>query len=335
MAVTKLDFPYLDTPRRQSVHAVDIPSITSEEMITTDPSIKFGDVLNRLNATCQNLELQFDPELKTLWCRQTHPHRPCFSMGLLRDVLKVQLQLKELLIGVAINDMPLKHLVWSSSLPGIYNLGGDLDYFCKLIRTSDIDGLRQYAKLCIDICYLNEVSLGLPILTTAFVQGDALGGGFESALSNDYIVAEEGTKFGLPEVIFNLFPGMGAYSFLSRRIGGSRARDMIVSGRLYTAEDLHEMGVVDKLAPPGQGLQEMCSFIESCDRRQMMLSALAKVGRRCSPVSYDELTDVAELWVETAIGLNRDDLRRMERLTAAQTRRRERASGDRSASCRD
>ena len=51
------------------------------------------------------------------------------------------------------------------------------------------------------------------------MQGECLGGGFEAALSSDVIVAEKSARFGFPEILFNLFPGMGAYSFLERKIG--------------------------------------------------------------------------------------------------------------------
>lgn len=282
-------------------------------------------VLDRLSADCRHIDIDFDPDMEAIWCFQEHPERPCFSQGLLNEVLNLQTMLKDLLSGRTAEQMPFKYLIWASSLPGVYNLGGDLAHFCKLVREQDADGLHQYAKRCVDVCYLNALSLELPILTVALVQGDALGGGFESVLSNDLIIAEEGAKFGLPEVVFNLFPGMGAYSFLSRRLDASRARKMIMSGRLYAAEDLHDLGIVDVIVPKGTGRQEMRLFAENNKRRLGMLTAMAKVGRRCQPVTYEELIDVAELWVDTTLGLGEEDLRRMERLVSAQDRRRTRA----------
>ena len=53
-------------------------------------------------------------------------------------------------------------------------------------------------------------------MTVALIQGDAIGGGFEAMLTNDVVIAERTAKFGLPEILFNLFPGMGAHSFLKR-----------------------------------------------------------------------------------------------------------------------
>ena len=94
-----------------------------------------------------------------------------------------------------------------------------------MIRDQDEATLRAYAYRCIDILYDNYRGLDLPIMTVALVQGDAIGGGFEAMLTNDVVIAERDAKFGLPEILFNLFPGMGAHSFLRaprRRAHGAR-----------------------------------------------------------------------------------------------------------------
>ena len=121
------------------------------------------------------------------------------------------------------------------------------------MNSGNRDSLHRYARTCIDIVYRNINAFNLPMITMALVQGDALGGGFETALSFDLVVAERSAKMGLPEILFNLFPGMGAYSLLSRRMDAMRAEKMMMSGQIYTAEQLHEMGLVDVLAEDGQG----------------------------------------------------------------------------------
>ena len=323
MAVSKLEL--LESPQHLGRSRDDFLPSDSHEGMSPPSLIDAADTepdrLHQLSSDYRHLGTRFDPDNQAFWCFQRHLERPCFSEGLLDDVKALQLTLKRLFLGRAADQMPFAYLIWASSLPGIYNLGGDLAHFCRLVRRQDTDRLRDYAKRCVDVCYLNALSLELPILTVALVQGDALGGGFESVLSNDLIIAEEGTKFGLPEVVFNLFPGMGAYSFLSRRLDASRAKKMIMSGRLYTAEELYEMGIVDRLCPKGEGEREMRCFIEENRRRRGMLTALANVGRRCQPITYGELVDVADLWVDTTLSLGEDDLHRMERLVSAQDRR--------------
>ena len=66
-------------------------------------------------------------------------------------------------------------------------------------------------------------------------------------------IAEEGATFSFPEVLFNMFPGMGALSLLGRRIGLKKAEDIIMSGKVFTAREMFELGVVDEVAADGAG----------------------------------------------------------------------------------
>jgi DSF synthase len=159
------------------------------------------------------------------------------------------------------------------------------------------------------------------VITIALVQGDALGGGFEHALSFDMIVAERSAKLGLPEILFNLFPGMGAYSFLSRRMDRARAEAMILSGRIYTAEELYELGVVDVLAEDGQGQQAVQNYVNRHHRKFNAHRASYQARRRVNPVTLEELRDVVDIWAEAALNLTEADLHKMDRLRAAQDRR--------------
>src|SRR3546814_14577116 len=85
------------------------------------------------------------------------------------------------------------------------------------------------------------------MLTIGLVQGAALGGGFEALLSFDYIVAERTATFGMPEIMFGLFPGMGAHALLSRKIGSAMADRLIVSNETYSAEEMYELGIVHQI----------------------------------------------------------------------------------------
>ncbi len=199
-------------------------------------------------------------------------------------------------------------MVWASNAPDSWNLGGDLALFIELIRAGDAERLRRYAHDCVDVVYQNLCKLGLPLLTIALVQGDALGGGFEAVLTNDVVIAERGAKFGLPEILFNMFPGMGAYSLLCRRLDGSRAQQLILSGRLYEAEELLQMGLLDLVVEPGEGPAAVRQYLMRNERRLGVLNALSEVRRRCQPVGYDELIDVTDLWVATALALDDADL---------------------------
>jgi len=96
--------------------------------------------------------------------------------------------------------------------------------------------------------------LDLPMPTIAAVHGFALGGGFEFALSCDLIVADETAVVGLPEVTVGVIPGGGGTQLLVRRVGYSRAADLIFTGRRVEAAEAVRLGLVDRQVPAGQAV---------------------------------------------------------------------------------
>ncbi len=109
------------------------------------------------------------------------------------------------------------------------------------------------------------------------MQGDALGGGFEAALSCQTIVAERDVGMGFPEVLFDLFPGMGAYSFLCQRVSPKLAEEMMLNGTVYSSEDLHKMGVVDVLVAKGEGVEAVHDLIRRNQRIGHARTAMNRV----------------------------------------------------------
>jgi DSF synthase len=219
---------------------------------------------------------------------------------------------------------PVNYYVTGSRTPGVFNLGGDLALFVMLIKTGDREALAQYAKLCIDVQYPRSQSFFSPNLTSiALVQGDALGGGFECALASDVIIAEESAQLGFPEILFNLFPGMGAVSLLERRIGLRAAEQLILSGKMLPAYRLHEMGVVDVLAKNGQGETAVRDYIATNAKRRNGMQAMFRARQFVRPVTREELDGIVDLWVDAALRLGERELKMMGRLARAQARRME------------
>ena len=214
----------------------------------------------------------------------------------------------------------LRHVVIASDAPA-FNLGGDLELFARLIRESNREQLLAYARRCIDGVHHIHNGLGGDVRTIALLQGDALGGGMELALACHTIVAEEGASMGLPEVLFGLFPGMGAYSFLCKRVSPQQAEKLILSGEILGVEELHRMGVVDVLVPRGEGEAAVQELIRHQQRAPHSHLALNAVRNLAQPVGYDELMGITEIWVDTALALGDRSLRTMDRIVRAQTRR--------------
>ena len=270
--------------------------------------------------------LHYDADEKILWCQFEYTGRPCFSPQVLNESQQVHRLVRDLTLAAtgAGEEPPLRYLVLGSRVPGIWNLGGDLELFANLIRRRDRGELTRYAHLCCEVGYTNATLYQLPVVTVALVQGDALGGGFEAAMSSNLVIAERSAKFGLPEVLFNLFPGMGAYTFMARRIAPGLAERMILSGEIFTAEKLHEIGLIDVLAPDGAGIETLYDAIGRSGKRHQTHVALRAARRLVHPLSFEEMARIAELWVDAAFKLEESDLKKMLRLAAAQDRRRER-----------
>jgi DSF synthase len=93
---------------------------------------------------------------------------------------------------------------------------------------------------------------------------------------------------------------------------------MILSGRIYSGEELYEMGVVDVLAEDLQGEMAVYDYIRKENRAANGYRALRKAKQRANPIPYRELMDIAEIWVDAALRLEARDLRMMGRLVARQ-----------------
>ena len=272
-------------------------------------------------------EIEKEPQLKTFydsknkagWFLMNGAPRPSFTPQLLKEISDYFVTVKQEMKDS--KNEKYDFLILSSDVEGVFNLGGDLSLFSQYIIDNNREGLLNYAIQSIDLVYENLSHLGTELTTISLIQGDALGGGFESAISANVIVAEKGTKMGLPEALFNLFPGMGAYSILSRKIGAAQAEKMILSGSLFTAEQLYEMGVIDILAEVGEGEVEVYKYIKRASRSKNTFQSMQKVKDICNQVSYKELEDIATVWTDAALQLTAKDLRMMQRLVRKQNSR--------------
>jgi len=265
----------------------------------------------------RHLKTHYDPKYKTSWCLMKAEPRPCFTTKLLSEfheyIRVVKQEMRES------QHEKYDYIVVGSDVDGVFNLGGDLNLFRNYIESNNRDALFNYAIRCIDILHENMNHLDCDLTTIALVQGDALGGGFEAALASNVMIAEKDVKMGLPEVLFNLFPGMGAYSLLSRRVGTSVAEKIILSGKLYTSNELYDMGVIDILAEKGEGEMEVYKYIKAANRYSNSYNAIRKVRDICNKISYDELIDVAKIWADAAFKLTENDLKMMGRLVKRQS----------------
>lgn len=270
----------------------------------------------------QALHVHCDDSLQAYWC---HLHAdfatgacvPAFTPQLLQQLHDYASGLIDQLGAAAVRGPG--HLVLASAAP-VFSLGGDLAHFTRMIRSSDRDGLRRYAHACVDNIHMLHAGLHGRVQTIALVQGDAMGGGLEMALACDVIVAEEDVQMGFPEPLFGLFPGMGAFPLLARRIPAHAARQMMLDGTIHSSQHLHRMGLVDVLVPRGEGVRVVQELIRRQQRTLAARFAVDRVAAITHPISHDALIDGVEIWLDTAMQLDERHLRTMERLIRAQQR---------------
>lgn len=270
---------------------------------------------------------QFDVEYaaadQILWARMRGTPVPNFNPALLAEAREIQRAIEASGARVRVNgiDRPFRYVVLGSSVPGVFSLGGDLGLFMQHIRGRDRAALERYGRECVDVCYRNVAHYDLPVTTISLVQGEALGGGMESALSSEVVIAERSAKFGLPEVLFGLFPGMGAYNLIGRRLGRKVAEEMILSGATWTGEELYTKGLVDVLAEDGQGETALHDFVRQHSRKANTYRALQRIRDTHEPVRYEELLSIVGIWCDAAMDLTEAQLKLMERLVRAQAKR--------------
>ncbi|WP_242124758.1 crotonase/enoyl-CoA hydratase family protein [Sphingobium sp. Sx8-8] len=306
-----------------SEHANDMPSadfapaehaaiISATESAASSPDIGQSTLFD-----LGQIDVRWDGPASTLWAFMTPTNRPNFSMQLLRDVRAWYSESKRLFDAGA---LPIKYLVAGSRFPGVFNLGGDLELFAACIEKRDLPALVQYGHACVDVVHRTWRNGDMPVVSIALAQGDALGGGFEALLCFDVVIAERSARFGLPEILFGLFPGMGAYSILARKLGRLMAERMILSGKIYTAEEMYDMGIVHTLVEDGEGEAAVRDYVAANQAHHAGHVGVFEAGRRVDPLDYVELKDIVETWAGSALQISLKDLRMMRRLASAQTR---------------
>lgn len=149
-----------------------------------------------------------------------------------------------------------------------------------------------------------------PAATVAVVDGAALGGGMELALACDIRIATPGSLWGLPEVTLGLVPSAGGLYRLLPLVGESRARELILTGRLMRGEEAHRTGLVQRLAEPEEMEDAVAGLVDELRSADPLAVRLAKEAMRAAESDRIRLADA----LAQAVMLSTDGTR--ERITA-------------------
>ena len=164
------------------------------------------------------------------------------------------------LVSAVKADADIRALVITGSGEKAFVAGADIGEMSTLTK----EGGEAFGKHGNNVFRAIET---LPIPTIAAVNGFALGGGCELAMSCDIILASEKAKFGQPEVGLGITPGFSGTQRLPRRVGIAKAKELIFSGRMIRADEAREIGLVNAIYAPEEllpGALEMArSFVKN------------------------------------------------------------------------
>jgi enoyl-CoA hydratase len=192
-------------------------------------------------------------------------HRPEALNALSADVLR---ELARAVRDVR-RDPVVRAVVVTGSGEKAFSAGADI---AAMAAMSAIDG-HAYSALGHEVFARLEA---LPVPVVAAVNGVALGGGLELALACDLIVASERARLGQPEINLGLIPGFGGTQRLVRRVGLGRARELIYLGHMVAAEEALRIGLVERVVPPAQLLDEARKLAADLAARAPVALAQAK-----------------------------------------------------------
>src|SRR5262249_1195173 len=145
-------------------------------------------------------------------------------------------------------DASLRGLIIASEKKSIFVAGADLKALLQKAKTGEMRTFIAWGQQV-----FNRLA-DLKIPTAAAIHGASAGGGYEVALACDYRVASDdpATRIGLPETTLGLIPAWGGCTRLPRLIGAAKAAEVILKGKLYSAQEALELGLVDEMAPRDQ-----------------------------------------------------------------------------------
>jgi len=129
----------------------------------------------------------------------------------------------------------------------------------------------------------------------AATSGFVLGGGCELVMTCDIIVAAECTRFGQPEIKIGIIPGAGGTQRLTRAIGKARAMEMILTGRMYSAREMFEAGLVSRIADDEVFLEEA----------QALAKEIAAMPPLAVQIAKDSILKAFDTTIETGLELER------------------------------
>ena len=257
-----------------------------------------------------NLVTTLEPETGILWARLAPRDGACLTAGLLADVGHFMTWLCHEFAHCTAETMPFRWLVWTMA-PGMAGL--DLGTVATLLAARDEAGLRAHMALLTELQLALHRSLDLPVITVALVEGDVGGAAVDAALSCDLVVAERQGGFAHASTAARL-PSFASFALLRRRLGASGARAVIGQSRRRSATEMRAHGLVDLVCEPGAGPATLRRHLAERAASWRVDVAAAHIAKRTEAIPPDLFLELADLWVDAAMGLKPAAVRALTRL---------------------
>jgi enoyl-CoA hydratase len=229
------------------------------ELITPNSELKKGGVMDY-----RNILLSIDGEIGTLAINRPKALN-ALNIETLRDI---QMGIQE-----AKDHSEMKVLILTGSGEKAFVAGADI---AEMKGMSSIEAVN-FSKLGHFTLKMIQ-DLDRPVI--AAVNGYALGGGTEIAIACDFIYASENAKFGFPEVTLGIFPGFGGTQRLPRLIGKGKAKELILTGKVISAQEAYQMGIVNRVFPA-------VSLMEEAKKVALQIASNGAVGMRLAKMVVD------------------------------------------------
>jgi DSF synthase len=289
---------------------------------TTPPLFESCEVIDAIRYKAgflPEVELAYEPEIKTLWVTIRPELKPVFTLQLLDSLVKIQSAIAALWGAPdQYHRAPVRFLAFRGTGP-FFTLGGDLDFYLDCLARNDRAALTEYARLSAEGAIWNSTGLNGLVITLATIHAKAIGGGIDAPRSCNVMIAEEQASFVYPEIKFNHFP-ITAVAILSRRMGQQAAEQMLLSGEEMSARDFMAAGGLEAVVPAGTGeawIRKYCT--DALPIHAAKTALFAAFNRRAGDLR-EELGHLGQIWTDCMLRLNPSAISKLQRIAQTQDR---------------
>lgn len=265
------------------------------------------------------VQLAYEPEIKTLWVTIRPELKPVFTLQLLDSLVKVQSAIFALWGAPdQYHRAPVRFLAFRGTGP-FFTLGGDLDFYLDCLAKNDRAALAEYARLSAEGAIWNSGGLNGLVITLSTIHAKAIGGGIDAPRSCNVMIAEEQASFVYPEIKFNHFP-ITAVAILSRRMGQRAAEQMLLSGEEMSAQEFMKAGGLEAVVPTGTGEAWIRKYASDSLPIHAARTALFSAFNRRAGDLREELGYLGQIWTDCMLRLNPSAISKLQRIAQTQDR---------------